>query len=62
MVEISRNIQLISFILFLLVSDALGVLVRTLGKTHMQLSEDCLKLGMNLIETEITDPDIRRTA
>ena len=43
-------------------TDALGVLVRTLGKTHMQLSEDCLKLGMNLIETEITDPDIKRTA
>lgn len=42
--------------------DALGVLVRTLGKTHMQLSEDCLKLGMSLIENEISDPDIRRTA
>jgi hypothetical protein len=42
--------------------DALGVLVRTLGKTHMQLSEDCLKLGMTLIEQKISDPDIRRTA
>nr|CAB3256605.1 importin-4-like [Phallusia mammillata] len=42
--------------------DTLGVLMRTVGKSNMQLAEDCLKLSMNLVTTDNSDPDLRRAA
>nr|XP_039255508.1 importin-4-like isoform X1 [Styela clava] len=43
--------------------DTLGVLARTVGKNNfLPLAEDCLKLGMNLLENENNDPDMRRSA
>ncbi|XP_076807877.1 importin-4-like isoform X2 [Clavelina lepadiformis] len=42
--------------------DTLAVLVRTLGKSNIQLAEDSMKLGLELIGLDKTDPDLRRTA
>lgn len=43
--------------------DTLGVLARTVGKSNfLPLAEDCLKLGMQMIEREDNDPDMKRSA
>ena len=41
--------------------DTLAVLARTVGRENfIQLSEECLQLGLNLLK-EVTDPDLRRS-
>ena len=41
--------------------DTLAVLARTVGRDNfLQLSEECLQLGLNLLK-EINDPDLRRS-
>lgn len=36
--------------------------MRTVGKSNLQLAEDCLKLSMGLVTAENSDPDLRRAA